>query len=389
LALSCLCAGRKKAGAQQKNCLQFWQQEDSRNWLPEFIEIQIETDKSITVKELAVNDDGEEEWMTFEQQLPMSESFFEACEKGLLQEQNLPMKKSYRLDAVVSFIRTHSDDVSADDSNLSSCEGHHIVHVRKPVDLESNTLAKQLHQIEKCLASGENTENTDKHITLVSGISMHERKERLDGKLKDLREKEVHHEWLLLNGFIVTNIDNSDDVRSFNAKFKEPSIVLFREITNFGSGVKDAVKVEPSTELSETLPQDDMVPVSAMITTSISNGHGTQLTISDLLNLPTSGDLVAIDAEFVCVQSEESLITSSGSKEMISEPRNALARLSIINCKSNEVMIDDYILPQEPVVDHLTRFSGIRQNDLDANSSPHHLVTPQEAYLKVRLLSER
>jgi PAB-dependent poly(A)-specific ribonuclease subunit 2 len=105
--------------------------------------------------------------------------------------------------------------------------------------------------------------------------------------------------------------------------------------------------------------------------------------------LPGNGDLVAIDAEFVCVQQEESLITSSGSKEITSEPRNALARLSIIHCQTNEVIIDDYVLPMEPVVDYLTRFSGIVQTDLDPNSSPHSLVTPQEAYLKVRLLMER
>ena len=110
---------------------------------------------------------------------------------------------------------------------------------------------------------------------------------------------------------------------------------------------------------------------------------------SDLRRLPSNGDLVAIDAEFVCVQPEQSLITSSGSKQMISEPRNALARLSVINCQTNEIIIDDYVLPMEPIVDCLTRFSGIRQNDLDANSSPHHLVTPHEAYLKVRLLMER
>ena len=105
--------------------------------------------------------------------------------------------------------------------------------------------------------------------------------------------------------------------------------------------------------------------------------------------LPSNGDLLAIDTEFVCVQPEEVLITSSGSKEITSEPRNALARLSVMNCQTNEVIIDDYVLPREPVVDYLTRFSGIRQNDLDVNSSPHHLVTPNEAYLKVRLLMER
>lgn len=110
---------------------------------------------------------------------------------------------------------------------------------------------------------------------------------------------------------------------------------------------------------------------------------------SDLGWLPSKGDLVAIDAEFVCVQQEQSLMMSSGSKEITSEARNALARLSIINCQTNETIIDDYILPMEPVVDYLTRFSGIRPNDLDVNTSPHHLVSPHEAYLKVRLLMER
>lgn len=106
-------------------------------------------------------------------------------------------------------------------------------------------------------------------------------------------------------------------------------------------------------------------------------------------NLPSKGDLVALDAEFVCVQQEESLITSSGSKEMTCEARNALARLSIVKCQSNEVIVDNYILPREPVVDYLTRFSGIHQGDLDPNTSPHHLVTQQEAYLKVRFLMEK
>jgi hypothetical protein len=178
------------------------------------------------------------------------------------------------------------------------------------------------------------------------------------------------------------------------------------------------VIVEPSNELKEALQQETMVNVSVLETKSISNSGGSKQTTSgkfvpgtksyfstegieicltfpftsDLIkmdSLPGNGDLVAIDAEFVCVQQEESLITSAGSKEIISEPRNALARLSVINCQTNEVIIDDYVLPMEPVVDYLTRFSGIVQNDLDPNSSPHSLVTPQEAYLKVRLLMER
>lgn len=271
LSLSCCCAGR----TANTHGLQFWQQEDSCKWLPEFIEIQIETDKSITVKELLVNEDGGEEWMTFEQKLPLADSFFVDWEKDL--PQNLPIKKSYRLDAVVSFIRANSDS-TADSSHL--CEGHHVVHVRKPIDLEINALATQLRQIERCLAENEqdslNADHTEQ-LTLVSGISMQERKQHLEGQLRKLKEKET--EWLLLNGFIVTTVDNAD-VRSFNATFKEPSIVLFREIADSNNGGKEAVKVEPSEDLSNTIQRDSMVPVSVMGTASISNGHGPKLTIS-------------------------------------------------------------------------------------------------------------
>ena len=164
------------------------------------------------------------------------------------------------------------------------------------------------------------------------------------------------------------------------------SIVLFREFTDQdGGSCAGAVTVEPSKELSVALNRNPhLVPANVMSTLSISTGLESKLTFS---KLPRKGDLVAIDAEFVCVQQEESLLSSSGSKEIQTDARNALARLSII-C-NDEVIIDDYVLPNEPVVDYLTRFSGIRASDLDANSSPHHLVTPQEAYLKVRLLMER
>jgi len=39
-----------------------------------------------------------------------------------------------------------------------------------------------------------------------------------------------------------------------------------------------------------------------------------------------------------------------------------------------QVMIDDYVLPSEPVVDFKTRFSGLVADDLDPYASRHHLV---------------
>ena len=51
--------------------------------------------------------------------------------------------------------------------------------------------------------------------------------------------------------------------------------------------------------------------------------------------------------------------------------------------------IDDYVLTPEPVVDYLTRFSGLRQGDLDAAVTGHHLVPLRTAYLKLRCLVDR
>ena len=100
-------------------------------------------------------------------------------------------------------------------------------------------------------------------------------------------------------------------------------------------------------------------------------------------------DIVAFDAEFVQVQHEDAILTATGSKMILREGRNALGRMSLIDCRTGKTIVDDHVSPREPVVDYLTRFSGIKPTDLNPKTSPHYLITSKHAYLKMRYLVER
>ncbi len=212
LSLSCCCAGGKAELG-----LQIWQQQDCQNWLPEYIEVHIESDKSVTVKELAINEDGEEEWMIFEGKLTLPKSVFDAS--GMKTSQDCVIKKSYRLDAVISFIRTNSCAASGATNDVSQLEGHHVVHVRTSSDFETEMLNRQLYRIEELLDDLNAAPSAQ--ITRMSGTSFEELRRHLEDQREMLKEKGGKDQWLLLNGFVVTRVD-ADDVRSFNAKFKEP-----------------------------------------------------------------------------------------------------------------------------------------------------------------------
>ena len=90
------------------------------------------------------------------------------------------------------------------------------------------------------------------------------------------------------------------------------------------------------------------------------------------------GTIVAIDAEFVAVTHEESRTDHRGRTVVVKPARLALARVSCVRGEgpmAGVPFIDSYIQQAEPVVDYLTRFSGLQPGDLDPSVSRHHIET--------------
>ena len=104
---------------------------------------------------------------------------------------------------------------------------------------------------------------------------------------------------------------------------------------------------------------------------------------------PQAGTHVAIDSEFVALQQEEIEIKADGDREVIRPTRLGLARVSVLRgsgIHEGIPFINDYIKTYEPVVDYLTKYSGLQEGDLDPITSSHALVPLKVAYKKLWLL---
>lgn len=105
---------------------------------------------------------------------------------------------------------------------------------------------------------------------------------------------------------------------------------------------------------------------------------------------PKEGQLVAIDAEFVAVTHELTRPGKTVGKTIVVKPaRLSLARVSILRGSGTMAgvpFIDAYVQQAEPVVDYLTRYSGLHPGDLDPSVSRHHITTMKAAYLQLRQL---
>lgn len=252
---------------------------------------------------------------------------------------------TYELDSVVSYIDDHTDPHA----------GHHVAHIR----LHPTALGLLNENGTKCEAAADGIGDTDLSTPAERSTA---------------ESAALHHRWLMVNDFALSET-NMNDARSFHQEWKFPCIVVFRQVTRAGANRRPPQHAKPTR-----------ISTSVFSLPSLSHLTSDRPPLVDGKNLPARGSAIAIDTEFVAVAVEDKVLDRDGTHRVTQEARQALARISAVDATTGSVVIDDYILQTEPVVDFKTRFSGLTQADLDPLTSVHNLVQLRTAYLKLRLL---
>jgi PAB-dependent poly(A)-specific ribonuclease subunit 2 len=364
LTLSCACAGRK----EEEGLWAWHTDEGGGQWLPEMVEIELKADGHVLVKELASTADGQESWIEFRGKAPIPESV-----SKLVSSASSPQKRRYRLDAVLSFIRDESEAVEGDEQ-----PGHHVLHARIPRQYKKRAI--HLQQQEAAKMALHEPDPSKLVLTAETAAEVFKQRANASGKRLAAVNNEESDDWVLFNGFVVSNTV-VEDARAFHVAFKEPCLVVFRAVDDEKQKRKGDDNDKKSNQTS------CRIPMQVMNARSMSNVvNKVSRNWSDGI---AEGSLIAFDAEFVSVQEEEAAMNETGSKVTIRETRHALARISVIECNTRTVLLDDHVLPRERVVDYLTRFSGVVAQDLEPAKSDHYLISTRSAYLKLRYLLEQ
>jgi hypothetical protein len=230
LSISCACAGRKA-----EEGLSVWRTsfDDYSLWLPETVEVELEEDGNITVREQIDAGDSQKKWVTFEGQSSMPSNTTDLLTKD---RGSKKIKVRYRLESVLSFVR---DDSDAAAERGGEAEGHHVLHMRVPPEYRKRSLTKQREHAEQLSKLLQKAGGKGNHkLTLTSKTSQSVIKSRIERVKDNLKEKQNQSDWVLFNGFVVSPT-SVEDARAFHVDFKEPCLVVYRTI---GENSKSASK---------------------------------------------------------------------------------------------------------------------------------------------------
>ncbi|KAG7086554.1 hypothetical protein E1B28_002503 [Marasmius oreades] len=253
------------------------------------------------------------------------------------------------------------------------------------IDHRGQTLLKPFVEVNGHLEEGDDPQVATYELrALVLQIVSSDQHPHLVGIIK-VPEAEFQHEtgspWYIFNDFVVSNI-SQEEALSFPDRWKIPSVLYLERVDT-----RDTLDLSGLPDLID--------PTILCQDTSISLNRDPALIKHKCLShdeLPRPGTLIAIDAEFVQMQQEDTEFKSDGTKKVIRPARLSLARVSVLRGDGPEQglpFIDDHIHTSEAIVNYLTEFSGIQFGDLDPIQSPYTLTPLKVVYKKLRLLVDR
>ncbi|KAL0490821.1 PAB-dependent poly(A)-specific ribonuclease subunit 2, partial [Acrasis kona] len=170
--------------------------------------------------------------------------------------------------------------------------------------------------------------------------------------------------WVLFNDFQVS-VDVGQDVLYFGRSYKTPSTLFYMR--------SDAEQLLPNVIYKNPI--------------TIKKAYGQS---TESIDFPKKGDKVAIDAEFVLLSKNHGANTNHLDWE---SQLFSLGRVTVLLDKGLNVepivFLDDYIVTaNENVSDYMTRFSGLKEGDLDPELSTHHVMNLKSTYIKLRALAD-
>jgi len=206
--------------------------------------------------------------------------------------------------------------------------------------------------------------------TLVAAIhvseSYHERKEgtRKAG-------------WYIFNDFAITPVSEYE-VIDFTPEWKIPCCFIYTRCDLIQKH-EELMRIEQKIHSQILISEASLAQRQTRFSRQFTPLNSSELPL-------TEGNFVGIDAEFVTLNQEESEMRSDGTLSTVKPSQLCAARITVVRgwgTLFGVPFIDDYISTSEQVVDYLTKFSGIKPGDLDANMSSKHLTTLKTTYQKL------
>ena len=185
--------------------------------------------------------------------------------------------------------------------------------------------------------------STGKAINIVATINV--------GPTYHARIASPVSQWYVFNDFSITTITAAEAI-AVHPSWKIPCI-LFYQTKSIDASLREICFTNPIT--SEVFMEDKSLA---------QRSGGRKRTTFIPLNaeeMPKKGDLVAIDAEFVTLNQEESELRSDGKVSTIKAAQMSLARITCVRGSGyleGTPFIDDYISTQEQVVDYVTKVNN-------------------------------